>query len=47
MNSEYEKQTVLYKNFWLKIEIELTNKKISDFIRDFLTMKTGKIAKQK
>ena len=44
MNSEYEKQTVLYKNFWLKIEIELTNKKISDFIRDFLTMKTGKIA---
>ena len=44
MNSEYEKQTVIYKNFWLKIEIELTNKKISDFIRDFLTMKTGKIA---
>ena len=44
MNSEYEKQTGLYKNFWLKIEIELTNKKISDFIRDFLTMKTGKIA---
>lgn len=44
MNSEYEKQTVLYKNFWLKIEIELSNKKISDFIRDFLTMKTGKIA---
>lgn len=44
MNFEYEKQTVLYKNFWLKIEIELTNKKISDFIRDFLTMKTGKIA---
>lgn len=44
MNSEYEKQTALYKNFWLKIEIELTNKKISDFIRDFLTMKTGKIA---
>ena len=44
MNSEYEKQTVLYKNFWLKIEIKLTNKKISDFIRDFLTMKTGKIA---
>lgn len=44
MNSEYEKQTILYKNFWLKIEIELTNNKISDFIRDFLTMKTGKIA---
>ena len=44
MNSEYEKQTVLYKNFWLKIEIKLTNKKISNFIRDFLTMKTGKIA---
>lgn len=44
MNSEYEKQTTLYKNFWLKIEIELANNKISDFIRDFLTMKTGKIA---
>lgn len=43
MNHSYEKQSRLYKDYWLKIEKMLTNARISDFVRDYLTMKTGKI----
>ncbi|WP_312906731.1 DUF262 domain-containing protein [Tissierella praeacuta] len=43
MNHNYEKQDFLYNEYWLKIENRLTNSKISDFVRDYLTMKTGKI----
>lgn len=44
MNHEYEKQKMLYKNFWLEIEKKITNEKISDFVRDYLTMKNGMIS---
>ena len=44
MNHEYEKQKMLYKNFWLEIEKEIANEKISDFVRDYLTMKNGLIS---
>lgn len=43
MNHNYEKQDFLYNEYWLRIENSLTNSKISDFVRDYLTMKTGKI----
>lgn len=43
MNHSYEKQEFLYNEYWLKIENKITNAKISDFVRDYLTMKTGKI----
>lgn len=43
MNHSYEKQEYLYENYWLKIENIITNNKISSFVRDYLTMKTGKI----
>lgn len=44
MNHAYDEQTELYKEYWVKIEKLLTNSKISDFIRDYLTMKTSKIS---
>ncbi|MGD9569436.1 MAG: DUF262 domain-containing protein [Sedimentibacter sp.] len=44
MNHSYDEQTKLYKEYWVKIEKLLTNSKISDFIRDYLTMKTSKIS---
>lgn len=43
MNEKPEDQEHLYNNYWLLIEELLTNAKISDFIRDYLTMKTGVI----
>ena len=43
MNHSYDQQTKLYKEYWLKIEKLLSNSKISDFVRDYLTMKTYKI----
>ena len=43
MNHSYEEQTRLYKQYWIKIESLLTNSSISDFVRDYLTMKTGTI----
>lgn len=43
MNEPPEEQEELYSNYWLCIEKLLTNSKISDFIRDYLTMKTGHI----
>ena len=43
MNHSYDEQTRLYKEYWLKIEKLLTNSEISDFVRDYLTMKKGNI----
>lgn len=43
MGLEYEEQTILYKKYWTEIEELLPNKVISDFVRDFLTMKEGKV----
>ena len=42
MNHDYDKQVLLYKNYWMKIEKRLGNSKISDFIKDYLTMKISK-----
>ena len=44
MNHTYEKQERLYNKYWLEIEKKITNSKISDYVRDYLTMKTGKIS---
>lgn len=41
MSLDYENQTRLYKLYWTKLEGLLTNARISEFIRDYLTMKTG------
>lgn len=43
MNETPSVQEHLYKNYWLLIEEFLTNSKIPDFIRDYLTMKTAVI----
>ena len=44
MNEAPNLQEALYKHYWLRLEELLTNAKISDFIRDYLTMKTGVIS---
>lgn len=44
MNHSYHEQTKLYKEYWLRIEKLLSNSKISEFVRDYLTMKTSKIS---
>lgn len=41
MGLSYDEQTRLYKKYWLEIEKMLPNVKISEFVRDYLTMKTG------
>ena len=41
MGLNYEEQTKLYKKYWIKIEEILPNNIISDYVRDFLTMKEG------
>lgn len=41
MGLNYQEQTRLYKQYWIKIEKFLPNTVISDFVRDFLTMKEG------
>lgn len=43
MGEEYSKQEELYTNYWVKIENLLPDMIISDFIRDYLTLKTGVI----
>ncbi len=43
MGLEYDKQTELYEKYWVKIEKLLPNKIISDYVRDFLTMKESKV----
>ena len=41
MGLGYDEQTELYRKYWIKIEETLPNAVISDFVRDFLTMKEG------
>lgn len=43
MGLSLQDQDYFYNKYWLEIENLLTNDKISDFIRDYLTLKTGKI----
>lgn len=43
MNCSSKDQKNFYENYWLKIEEVLTYHKISDFVRDYLTMKNGVI----
>lgn len=43
MNHQYDEQARLYKDYWLKMERLLTNTNISDFVRDYLTMKMSTI----
>lgn len=43
MGQEYNKQEELYTNYWVKIEKLLPDLMISDFIRDYLTLKTSTI----
>lgn len=44
MNEPPADQEILYKKYWSRLETLLTNAKISDFIRDYLTMKTAVIS---
>ena len=39
MGLEYDVQVELYKKYWLNIEKFLTNARIPEFVRDYLTMK--------
>lgn len=41
MGLEYDEQVKLYKKYWINIEKLLTNARISEFVRDYLTMKLG------
>lgn len=43
MGLDSTRQEYYYKEYWMKIEKWLTNSMISDFIRDYLTLKTGNI----
>lgn len=43
MGQSYDLQERLYNQYWIEIEKLLTNTYISDFIRDYLTLKTNSI----
>ncbi len=43
MGQEYSDQEELYSKYWVRIEGLLPDLMISDFIRDYLTLKTGNI----
>ena len=43
MGKEYRTQETLYNKYWLKLEKMLPDAMISDYIRDYLTLKTGNI----
>lgn len=43
MGLGYEEQTQFYRKYWVKIEKILPNNIISDYVRDFLTMKEGRV----
>ena len=43
MGKEYYTQEALYNKYWLKLEKMLPDAMISDYIRDYLTLKTGNI----
>lgn len=47
MSQSYKKQVEFHQKYWLTIEKNLNNSEITKFIRDFLTMKTGNITKEK
>ena len=44
MDKEADEQTQLFENYWFKIEENLTSENISNFIRDYLTVKQNKIS---
>lgn len=46
MGLDYDMQNKLYNNYWKKIEKLLPNKVISEFVRDYLTMKEGVVPNQ-
>lgn len=46
MGQEYSKQEELYNKYWTMLENMLPDAMISEFIRDFLTLKTGTIPNQ-
>lgn len=41
MGQAYDRQEMLYNKYWIKLEKLLPDVMISDFIRDYLTLKTG------
>jgi len=43
MDKEADEQTELFENYWFKIEENLSSENISDYVRDYLTMKQSKI----
>ncbi len=43
MGQEYCKQERLYNQYWTKLEQMLPDSMISDYVRDYLTLKTGNI----
>jgi len=43
MDKEVDEQIELFEKYWFKIEENLTSENISNFIRDYLTMKQNKI----
>lgn len=45
MGQAYDQQEKLYNDYWIKLEKMLPDAMISDFIRDYLTLKTGIIPK--
>lgn len=44
MGLDYEEQTRCYNLYWVNLEKKLTNSRISEFVRDYLTMKTGYVS---
>ena len=46
MGLDYDKQTRYYEKYWVKIEELLTNKIISNFVRDYLTMRENNVTKK-
>lgn len=44
MGQSYQQQERLYHHYWIKLETMLPDVMISDFIRDYLTLKTGNIS---
>ena len=43
MSQDYQKQEQLYNTYWVKLEKMLPDTMISDYARDYLTLKTGVI----
>ena len=46
MGQEYHKQEELYNRYWLKLEQMLPDTLISDYVRDYITLKTYSIPKK-